>query len=86
MTVFEYIEECTDTEENMNKYYANKDGNLMVLAINAMQEKGDFKNFVLFAIDDKFHDTADFIAYLINPANFFELMKKWLKEKETIRL
>lgn len=69
-----------------------KDGNDMVLAINAMQEKGDWDTFYWYCIavvwisvkeskGKTMNESASSLWLFGNPANFFELMEKWLKEK-----
>ena len=60
-------------------------GNDMVLAINAMEEKGDWADFESFAINEYWSEDIDggrvFMVWLFsNPANFFELMEKAIKE------
>ena len=87
--IYEYIEECTDTEENIDKYYANMDANLMVLAINKMREKGDWKKFLEkskkeFSKTTPQQAVCKYCEYLFvwlfgNPTNFFNLMSEWLK-------
>lgn len=67
----------------------SKDGNLMVLAINSMREKGDWKKFFRY-IQKQFIKTHgnkiaknDTISFWLfgNPAKFFELMEEWMNEK-----
>lgn len=73
--------------------YRKLDGNDMVIAINAMQEKGDLKKFSVYTEDvlkdciEKEILTArefktEWIIWLFGkPTNFFKLMEEAIKEK-----
>jgi hypothetical protein len=63
------------------------DGNDMVLAINKMVEKKDWKEFYLWTIgkDNQQNEETSIGSYEVwlfgNPDNFFKLMEEWLNEK-----
>lgn len=67
------------------EFYHPLDGNDMVLAINKMQEKGDFSDFDYYVFYNKYKG-ADYCAYTAwlfgSPSNFFNLMEEWLGEKK----
>ena len=88
MTVFEYIRSPHDDDSDGR----DLDGNDMVLAINKMQERGDWERFLLFChINHYEHEIniyrseilfdADSIANVIKDTkSFFNFMEEALKE------
>ncbi len=85
--VFEYMRWKTQWDKRYKPSYGLHplDGNDMVLAINAMQSKGDWKRF-LENVAAKYFAVLGFAANDLfelfgNPAKFFELMERWLNEK-----
>lgn len=91
MKVFEYMGinsvpvSYDHINNKFNQEYPPIDGNLIVLAINKMRDKGDWDKFKTFCLD-KFGawETTNNIEFWLfgNPANFFKLMEEWPKEKE----
>ena len=79
---------CSTCPENKH----HLDGNDMVLAINKMQERRDFNEFVSFfrwksnmnepyKKGTTYYYDADYISFMIgDPANFFRLMEEAIKE------
>lgn len=62
-----------------------KNGNLMVLAINAMSDRGDYDSFERFIFDAWYKTNREdrLCVWLFgNPAKFFELMEAWREEVE----
>ena len=64
----------------------SKDGNLMVLAINSMMDKGDWDTFKVFSgtvFLNSVPEIRPFLAWLFgDPAKFFELFEAWREEAE----
>lgn len=77
--VFEYIY----WEGYRCPHEIKKDGNLMVLAINKMQEKGDWEKFSCWCyVESKICPSWYWEVWLFgDPANFFKLFEEWLNEK-----
>jgi hypothetical protein len=70
--------ECT-LKKNV---FPEENGNLMVLAINSMREKGDWSKFIAFCYKRNTLGN-DFMSWLFgNPAKFFELFESWREEVE----
>ncbi len=94
MKVFEYMDikpkkikglpDCLGRRKIRYVYKVKKDGKLMVLAINKMQEKGDDRDFYTYAFNnspDYILEQDTFAMWLFgNPANFFKLFEEALKE------
>lgn len=65
-------------------------GNIMVLAINKMREKGDWEDFLVYSDkvysslriwNKKLNYEPELQAWFFgNPTNFLELMSEWLEE------
>ena len=65
----------------------SKDGNLMVLAINSMRDKGDWLDFEYWSLlqYSKFKTGESHMSWLFgNPAKFFKLMEEWLEKEDKI--
>ena len=61
-----------------------KDGNLMVLAIDSMRDKGDWSKFIAFCYKRNTLGN-DFMSWLFgDPTKFFELMEEWLEKADKI--
>ena len=59
----------------------SKDGNLMVLAINSMRDKGDWSKFIAFCYKRNTLGN-DFMSWLFgDPTKFFELFEEVLDKK-----
>lgn len=64
-----------------------KDGNLMVLAINAMRDKGDWIKYVFYVSTHYYSNSCFFFEDITfsmfgDPAKFFELMEEWIEKVE----
>lgn len=67
------------------EFYHPLDGNDMVAAMNQMVEKREWDKFAYLVKINLPYEVSfieDIIHWIMQPARFFELMGKWLKEKE----
>jgi hypothetical protein len=72
------LEYCEGSVLDLPECRYRGDGNDMVLAINAMREKGDWDKFFKF-----FYNKIALIADVVgDPENFFKLMEEWIEEVE----